>query len=160
MLIEILLSLNVTSKWFLDTVFTFFGIFKFFNLSITEETWVVLMRFYCIKIGKVLVLNSNTMVEASTGGLLVHEGLYSLIAKYFRTCFKIRIWIELSRKSKFCKLISKQRIISHWYNSIHRWIWLNFMALCLVSIRWLFQFSLFSPEFSSFSTLASVKRRH
>jgi hypothetical protein len=36
---------------------------------------------------------------ASSGGLLVPEGLYSPVAKYFSTWFKIRIWIELSRKN-------------------------------------------------------------
>jgi hypothetical protein len=46
----------------------------------------------------VLVLHFNPWVEASAGGLLVPEGLYSPVAKYFGTCFKIRIWIELSRK--------------------------------------------------------------
>jgi hypothetical protein len=28
-------------------------------------------------------------IEASAGGLLVPEGLYSPVAKYFSTCFKI-----------------------------------------------------------------------
>jgi hypothetical protein len=42
-------------------------------------------------IGNVLVLHFNPWVEASAGGLLVPEGLYSPVAKYFGTCFKIRI---------------------------------------------------------------------
>jgi hypothetical protein len=67
-------------------------------MSITEETWVVEMHIWCIKIGNVLVLHFNPWVEASAGGLVVPEGLYSPVAKYFGTCFKIQIWIELSRK--------------------------------------------------------------
>jgi hypothetical protein len=76
----------------------FFRISNFCDLNITEETWVVEMRIWCIKIVNVLVLHFNPSVGASTGGLLVPEGLYSPVAKYFGTCFKIRIWIELSRK--------------------------------------------------------------
>jgi hypothetical protein len=53
------------------------------------------MRIWCIKIG-VLLLNFNPWVEAFAGGLLVPEGLYSPIAKYFGTCFEILI--DLSRK--------------------------------------------------------------
>jgi hypothetical protein len=52
------------------------------DLSITEETWVVEMHISCIKIGNVLLLHFNPWVEASAGGLLVPEGLYSPVAKY------------------------------------------------------------------------------
>jgi hypothetical protein len=40
-----------------------------------------------------IVLYSNPWVEASAGGPIVSEGLYSPVAKYmyFGTCFKIRI---------------------------------------------------------------------
>ena len=51
------------------------------TLNITEEAWVVEMRIWCIKIGNVLVLHFNPWVEASAGGLLVPEGLYSPVAK-------------------------------------------------------------------------------
>ena len=61
-----------------------------FEMSITEETLVVEMRTWCIKIVNILVLYFNPWVEASAGGLLVPEGLYSTVAKYFGTCFKIR----------------------------------------------------------------------
>jgi hypothetical protein len=104
------------------------------------------MRIWCIKIVYALVLHFNPWVEASAGGLLVLEGeyvLYSQFAKYFGTCFKIRIWIELLKKSKFCKFISKRRIIFLRHSSIIRLIWLNFTALWLVFIRRLFQFSHF-----------------
>jgi hypothetical protein len=59
-------------------------------------TWVVEMHIWCIKVVNLLVLHFNPWVEASAGGLLVPEGLYSPDAKSFGTCFKI--WIELSRK--------------------------------------------------------------
>jgi hypothetical protein len=40
------------------TIFTmFFSDFQLFGLSTTEETWLVEMRIWCIKIGIVLVLN-------------------------------------------------------------------------------------------------------
>jgi hypothetical protein len=41
-----------------------------------------------MKIGIVLVLYFNLWVEASAGGLLVPEGLFSPVAKYFGTCLK------------------------------------------------------------------------
>jgi hypothetical protein len=49
------------------------------------------MCIWCIKIGIALVLHFNPWVEASAGGLELPEGLYSPVAKYFGTCFKIRI---------------------------------------------------------------------
>jgi hypothetical protein len=88
----------------------------------------------------------NLRSEASASGLLVPEVLYSPVAKYFGTCFKIQIWID----SKFCKFISKRKIISLMHSSILRRIWLNFMALCLVFIRRLFQFSHFFSDFQLF----------
>jgi hypothetical protein len=48
-------------------------------------------QLWCIKIGIVLVLHFNPWVEASAGVLLVPEGLFSQVAKYFGTSFKIRI---------------------------------------------------------------------
>jgi hypothetical protein len=93
------------------TVFTIFRISNFFGLSTIDwlidylrfyvpldETWLVEMRIWCIKIGIVLGLHFNPWVEASAGGLLVPEGLFSPVAQYFGTCLKIRIWIILSRK--------------------------------------------------------------
>jgi hypothetical protein len=71
--------------------FQFFWISKYFDLSITEETWLVEMRIWYIKIGIVLVLHFNPWVEDSAGGVLVPEGLYNPVAKYFGTCFKLRI---------------------------------------------------------------------
>jgi hypothetical protein len=82
------------------TVFTlfFFWISSSLDLSITEETWVVEMCIWCIKICNVLVLHFNPWFEATTGGLLIPDGPHSPVGKYFGTWFKIRIWIELSRK--------------------------------------------------------------
>jgi hypothetical protein len=42
---------------------------NFFGLSTTDETWLVEMRIWCIKIGIVLVLHFNPWVEASAGEL-------------------------------------------------------------------------------------------
>jgi hypothetical protein len=47
------------------------------------------MRIWYIKIVNVLVLHFNPWVEASAGGLLVPIVLYSPVAKYIGTCFKI-----------------------------------------------------------------------
>jgi hypothetical protein len=58
------------------------------------------------------------------------RGSLQPISKYFGTCFKIQIWIELSRKNEFYEFISKQRIISLRHNSILWRIWLNFMHGC------------------------------
>ena len=69
----------------------FFSTSNFFGSSTTDETSLVEMRIWCIKIGIVLTLHFNPWVEASAGGLLVPEGLYSPVAKYFGICLKIRI---------------------------------------------------------------------
>jgi hypothetical protein len=66
--------------------------------------------------------------------------------------------LNCQEKSKFCKFISKRGIISLRHSSILRKIWLNFMALCLVFIRRLFQFSHFFFGFPTFLTWASLKR--
>jgi hypothetical protein len=108
------------------------------------------MRIWCIKISNVLVLHFNPWVEDSAGGLLVPEGLYSPVVKYFGTCLKYEYELNYQEKSKFSKFISKQRIISLMHSSILRRIWLNFMALCLVFIRRLFQFHLCFFDFQRF----------
>jgi cbb3-type cytochrome oxidase subunit 1 len=64
---------------FHGTVFGFFGSFadftifcsisNFFGPSTTEETLLVEMHIWCIKIGIVLALHFNPWVEASAGGL-------------------------------------------------------------------------------------------
>jgi hypothetical protein len=61
------------------------------------------------------------------------DGLSVLALKYELNC---------QEKSKF-EFISKRRIISLRHSSILPRIWLNFMALCLVFTRRLFQFSHF-----------------
>jgi hypothetical protein len=53
--------------------------------------------------------------------------------------------LNCQEKSKICKFISKRRIISLRHSFTLWRIWLNFMALSLVFIRRLFQFSLFFP---------------
>jgi hypothetical protein len=116
------------------------------------------MRIWCIKIVYVLVFDFNPWVEASAGGLFVPEGLYSPAAKYFGTCFKIRIYrLNCQEKSKLCKFISKRRIVSLRHTSILRRIWLNFMALYLVFIRRLFQFSHFFFGFPTFFDLSIIE---
>jgi hypothetical protein len=56
------------------------------------------MRIWWILIVNVLVTHFIPWVEASAGGMSVPAGLYSPVAKYFEICFKIRIWIEPSRR--------------------------------------------------------------
>ena len=60
----------------------------------TDETSLVEMRIWCIKIGIVFTLHFNPWVEASAGGLLVPEGLYS-------TSQLLSAWVP-------------ERILSHW----------------------------------------------
>ena len=69
----------------------FFGLPTFSGPSTTNETLLVEMRIWCIKIGIVLALHFNPWVEASAGGLLVPIESLQPVAKYFGTCFKIRI---------------------------------------------------------------------
>jgi hypothetical protein len=52
-------------------VFTILRISNFFGLSSTDETWLVEMCIWCIKICIVLILRFNPWVEASVGGLQV-----------------------------------------------------------------------------------------
>jgi hypothetical protein len=60
------------------------------EISISKSELRIVIFPY-IKIGIVLVLHFNPWVEASAGGLLVPEDLFSPVAKYFGTCLKIRI---------------------------------------------------------------------
>jgi hypothetical protein len=88
------------------------------------------MRIWCIEIGNVLVLHFNPWVEISAGGLLVSEGLFSPVAKYF---LALKYEYELNCQEKsifFYKFISKRRIISLRHSSILPRIWLNLMTLC------------------------------
>jgi hypothetical protein len=52
---------------------------------------------------------SGISLFASAGGLLVSEGLYSPVTKYFGTCFKIRIWIQLSGKKQILSIQLKTK---------------------------------------------------
>jgi hypothetical protein len=63
-------------------------------MSITEETWAVELRIWCIKIDNVLVLQFKSWVETSASELFVPKCLYSPIAKYFGIFFKTQIWME------------------------------------------------------------------
>ena len=72
-------------------VFYFLYYNKLSRYHTTDDTSLVEMRIWCIKISIVLTLHFNPWVEASAGGLLVPEGLYSPVAKYFGICLKIRI---------------------------------------------------------------------
>jgi hypothetical protein len=66
------------------------------------------MRIWCIKTGILLVLHSNPLVSA--GGLLVAEGLYSPVAKYFGTCLKYEYELNCREKSK--RNLSKNKELS------------------------------------------------
>jgi hypothetical protein len=57
------------------------------------------MHSWCIKIGNVLVLYFNPWVEASAGGLLVPEGLFGPVAKYFGTRLKLEYKLNCPEKS-------------------------------------------------------------
>ena len=87
--------LNFIAQYdFFSALYTFHNFFlnsNYFGSSTTDETSLVEMRIWCIKIGIVLTLHFNPWVEASAGGLLVPEGLYSPGAKYLGICLKIRI---------------------------------------------------------------------
>jgi hypothetical protein len=85
---------------------------KYKYLSITEETRVVEMRIWCIKIGNVLVLHFNPWVETSAGGLLVPEGLSAKLLSTRVLAFKYEYELNCQEISKFYKFISKRRIIS------------------------------------------------
>jgi hypothetical protein len=68
---------------------------------------------------------------------------------WFCSTFTFHAWIVpcyCQENSKFYIFVLKQRIISLRHSSILWRIWLNFMALCLVFIRRLFQFSYFFPS--------------
>jgi hypothetical protein len=71
---------------------------RFVGRSTIEQTYIVKIRIWCIKIGIVLVLHFSPRVEASTGRLQVPDGLYSPVTKCFSTCLKMRNWIKLSRR--------------------------------------------------------------
>jgi hypothetical protein len=47
-----------------------FWISNFFDLSITEENWVVEMRTWCIEIGNILILHANEMIQVEISAVL------------------------------------------------------------------------------------------
>ena len=51
------------------------------------------MRIWCIKIRTVYDLYYDPWVEASAGGLLVPEGLYSPVAMYYVTSLKYEMYL-------------------------------------------------------------------
>jgi hypothetical protein len=71
---------------------------NFFDLSITEETWLVEMRIWCIKTVNVFVLHFIPGVVAYAGIFLVPKGLYSPVAKYFSTWFKYEYELNCQEK--------------------------------------------------------------
>jgi hypothetical protein len=149
---------NMIEWCFYFSFLCFPQISNFLDLSITEETWVIKMCTWCIKIGNISDLRCNPWVEASAGGLLAPKGLYSPATKYFGSYFEIQIWIELSRESKFCKLIWKQRIIFLRHSFILQRIWLNFKALFGFHPTALSVFFFFLQIFIFLFTWASLKR--
>jgi hypothetical protein len=153
--------LNFMALWFSsDSSFSFhyfFRISNFFDLSIAEETWVVEMCIWCIKIVNVLVLYFNPWVEASAGGLLVPEGSTAQLLSTSVLALKYKYKLNCQEKSQFCKFIPKRRIIFLTHSSILRLIWFNFMALWFSSDS-SFSFHYFFFGFPTFSTWASLKR--
>jgi hypothetical protein len=84
-------SISWPSIWFFRLFYSLHNIsdYQLFRpQSTTDESWLVEMRIWCIQIGIVLVLYFNPWVEASAGGLLVPDGLFSPVAKYLGTCLK------------------------------------------------------------------------
>ena len=57
------------------------------------------MRIWCIKIGTVYDLYYDPWVEASTGGLLVPEGLYNPVAMYYVTTCSLKYGYVLNCNS-------------------------------------------------------------
>jgi hypothetical protein len=136
----------------------FYSFHNFFDLSITEETWVVELRIWCIKTVNALVLHFNPWVDASAGRQLVAEGLYSPVAKYFGTCFKIRTWSELSKKRVNIVNSSQNEGLSR------SGIALSFDGFSSISWHsvWFssdgsFRIHIFFSEFPTFSNWASLK---
>jgi hypothetical protein len=98
-----------------------------------------------------LILYKLEFISLNSDWLIIY---YSPESKYFGTytCLIIRIWIILSRKSKFYKF----RIISLMHSSILPHIWLNFMTLCLGS-PFFRRGRLFSFRISNFSGLSIIE---
>jgi hypothetical protein len=89
---------SVFNRWLFRFFIFFFSDCQLFRTEHHLRDLSSQNAIWCIENGYVLVLHFNPWVEASAGGLLVPKGLYSSVAKYFCTGFKIRIWIELSRE--------------------------------------------------------------
>jgi hypothetical protein len=88
-------SISCHSVWFsTDGSFSFhifFRISNFFDLSISEETWVVEMRIWCIIIVNVLVLNSRICISYRTYKINACSIFYHFI-KYVTLKTSLRNW--------------------------------------------------------------------
>jgi hypothetical protein len=71
------------------------------------------MRIWCIKIGIILVLHFNPWVEASAGGLLVPDGLYSPVAGTLVLALKYEYELNCEEKSKFYYSRQNEGLSSH-----------------------------------------------
>jgi hypothetical protein len=83
------------------------------------------------------------------------KGLYSPVAKFFGTCLKIRLRIELWRKSQYYKHISKWRIICLMHSCPSTELAQFHGTVCLFQLFYSFQPH--PPNFSFFSAWASLK---
>jgi hypothetical protein len=97
------------------------------------------------------------LVDASAGGLLVPEGLYSPVAKYLGICFKVRMWIELSRKVNFINLFQNEGLspscIALPFDGFGSISWYCVFNRLFHSFHFFF-------EFPAFSTWTSLKKHY
>jgi hypothetical protein len=122
--------------------------------NINEETWIVEMHIWCIETGMVLVLHFYHWVEASASGLFLRVFTCQKLSFSVLT-FKHKHGNNQGKRKSY-KFISKLKIISLTPSSIHRRIWLNLTALCLVFIGSFTVFRYIS-DFHLFSTLRITK---
>ena len=117
------------------------------------------MRIWCIKIGTVYAFYYDPWVEASTGGLIIPEGLYSPVAMYYVTNLKYGYVL----RAILCNHLKKFGTHSHRFSwNLHEWdIYITCLQKCAQKLnaghgcygnRWnIIKFGYF-PEMSSFWT--------
>jgi hypothetical protein len=108
-------------------VFTFFfQISNFFDLSITEETWLIEMRIWCIKIGIVLVFHYTTEQNSTVIRVghqyslsIPYQGLVSkLTVKYRFVLYRLSVFIDQSILNN-CLCICKLDNMVYWVMLIY-----------------------------------------
>jgi hypothetical protein len=114
--------LNFIALWFLSALSQFPHVFRisdFFNLSITDETWLIEMRIWCIKFCVVLILHWNLICIGEF--ICQNSPIYYMPCLWAQLYGKIVILaiLYISNQDELQQTLSEIRIIHRQTFEIH-----------------------------------------